>query len=108
MVHTAHAFLTEKQMPQAFWFYAIVQSARTMNAIPGKIHGRVASPFLLVHGVDHDERTWIPLFSICYFYHEKDGNLNHSKHQAHSMDGIIISHSPTSHALLVYNPCNKQ
>ena len=35
-----------------------------MNAIPGKIHGQIASLFLLVHGVGHDERTWIPLFSI--------------------------------------------
>jgi hypothetical protein len=79
-----------------------------MNAIPGKIHGRIASPFLLVHGVGHDERTWIPLFSICYFHHEKDGNMKRSKHQAHSMDGIIIGRSPTSNALLVYNPRNKQ
>ncbi len=28
-----------------------------------------------------------------------------SKHQAHSMDGVIVGHSPTS---LVYNPRNKQ
>ena len=65
MVHMARAYLTEKQMPRAFWFYAVVHSARMMNAIPGKIHGRIASPFLLVHGVGHDERTWIPLFSLC-------------------------------------------
>ncbi len=79
-----------------------------MNAIPGKIHGRIASPFLLVHGVGHDERTWIPLFSICYFHHEKDGNMKRSKHQAHLMEGVIIGRSPTSNALLVYNPRNKQ
>ena len=48
MVHMARAYLTEKQMPRAFWFYAIVHAARMMNAIPGKIHGRLASPFLLV------------------------------------------------------------
>ena len=65
MVHMACAYLTEKQMPRAFWFYAIVHSAHMMNAIPGKIHGRIMSPFLLVHGVGHDERTWIPLFSLC-------------------------------------------
>ncbi len=55
MVHMARAYLTEKQMPRAFWFYAIVHSARMINAIPGKIHGCIASPFLLVHGVGHDE-----------------------------------------------------
>ena len=79
-----------------------------MNAIHGKIHGRIASPFLLVHGVGHDEQTWIPLFSICYFPHKKDGNMKHSKHQAHSMDGVIIGRSPTSNALLVYNSRNRQ
>ncbi len=108
MVHMARAYLTKKQMPCAFWFYAIVHSAQMMNAIPGKIHGRIASPFLLIHGVGHDERTWIPLFSLCYFHHEKDGDLKRSKHHAHSMDGIIIGRSPTSNALLVYNPRNKQ
>ena len=107
MVHMARAYLTKKQMPRAFWFYAIVHSAHMMNAIPGKIHGHIASPFLLVHGVGHDEQTWISLFSICYFHHEKDGNMKWSKHQAHSMDGIIVGRSPTSNALLVYNPRNK-
>jgi hypothetical protein len=108
MVHTARAYLTKKQMPWAFWFYAIIHAARMMNAIPGRIHGRLASPFLLVHGVGHDERTWIPLFLLCYFHHEKDGNVKRSKHQAHTMVGIIIGRSPTSNALLVYNPRNKQ
>jgi hypothetical protein len=56
MVHMARAYLTQKQMPRAFWFYAIIHAARMMNAIPGRIHGRLASPFLLVHGVGHDER----------------------------------------------------
>ncbi len=31
-----------------------------------------------------------------------------SKHQAHTIDVIIFSHSSTSNALLVYNPRNKQ
>jgi len=38
MVHMARAYLTKKQMPHSFWFYALVHSARMMNAIPGKIH----------------------------------------------------------------------
>ncbi len=51
MVHMAHVYLTEKQMPWSFWFYTIVHSARMMNAIPGKFGGKLASPFLLVHGL---------------------------------------------------------
>jgi hypothetical protein len=108
MVHMACAYLTKKQMPRAYWFYAIMHAARLMNAIPSKHSGLLASPFLLVHGVGHNERTWIPLFSLCYFHHDRNGDLQCSKHQAHMMDGIVIGHSPTSKALLVYNPRNKQ
>ncbi len=79
-----------------------------MNTIPGKLKGALASPFLLVHGIGHNKHTWIPLFSLCYFNHEKDGDQKRSKHQAHMMDGIIVGRSPTSNALLVCNPWNKQ
>ncbi len=107
MVHMACAYLTEKQMPRTFWFYAFTHAARMMNAIPGKYFGQLASLFLLVHGIRHDEQTWVPLFSLAYFHHEKDGNVQCSKHQVHTMDGIVIGCPPTSNALLVYNPCNK-
>jgi hypothetical protein len=108
MVHMAHVYITEKQMPRAFWFYNITHMARMMNAIPGKHSSQLASPFLLVHSVGHDEHTWVPLFSLAFFHHERDGNIQWSKHQAHMMDGIVIGQCPTSNALLVYNPCNKQ
>ncbi len=57
MVHMSRAYLTEEQMPRSFWFFLVVHSAQMMNAIPGKLHGKLASPFLLVHGVGHDEQT---------------------------------------------------
>ncbi len=78
-----------------------------MNAIPGKLHGKLASPFHLVHGVGHNECTWFPLFSLCYFHHDKDGGMAHSHNQAHTMDGIAVGRSPTSNALLIYNPLMK-
>jgi len=102
MVHMARAYFTEKQMPRLFWFYAIVHSARMMNAIPGKFGGKLASPFLLVHGSGHDECTWFPLFSVCYFHHERGGDIPRSHCQSHTLDGIAIGRSPTSNALLVY------
>ena len=80
MVHMGRAYLTEKQMPRTYWFFAITHAARMMNAIPMKVHDRLASPFLLVHGVGHDERTWIPIFSLCFFHHDKDGPIKRSKH----------------------------
>jgi hypothetical protein len=57
MVHMSHAYLTEKQMPCSFWFFSVVHSAWMMNAIAGKLHGKLVSPFILVHGVGHDEQT---------------------------------------------------
>jgi hypothetical protein len=108
MVHMGCAYLTEKQMPRTFWFYAISHAARMMNAVPGMHLGYLAFPFLFVHGVRHDEQTWIPLFSLCYFHHVHDGNQKRSKHQAHTMDGIVIGRSPTSNALFLYIPWNKQ
>ncbi len=79
-----------------------------MNVIPSKIHDHLASPFLLVHVVGHDKHTWIPLFPLYVFYHNKDGPVKHSKHQAHAMDSVVVGRSPTSNMLLVYNPQNKQ
>ncbi len=95
-------------MPRTFWFFAITHAALMMDAIQGKHSGYLASPFLLVHGVGHNKRTWIPLFSLCYFHHVCNGDQKCSKHQAHTMDGIVIGRSPTSNALLMYNPQNKQ
>ena len=73
MVHMSRAYLTEKQMPRKFWFWSIQYAARMMNMIPGKLRGKLASPFLLVHDTPADCRAWVPLFSVCYFHHEKDG-----------------------------------
>jgi hypothetical protein len=106
MKHMSRAYLTEKQMPQKFWYYAIKNSAQMMNMIPGKYRGKLASPFMLVHGVCLDPRTWLPLFLACYFYHKKDREASRSKLQAHTMDGIILGRSPTSNAIYVYNPRN--
>jgi hypothetical protein len=79
-----------------------------MNMIPGKYHGKLALPFMLMHGICPDQRTWLPLFTLCYFHHEKGSDALRSKSQAHTMDGILIGHSPTSNAILVYNPRNQK
>jgi hypothetical protein len=108
MVHMSRAYLTEKQMPRSFWYFALKHSAQMMNMIPGKYRGKLASPFMLVYGVHPDQRTWIPLFSLCYFHHKKDSDASRSKNKALMLDGIVIGRSQTSNAILVYNPCNQQ
>ena len=104
----SRAYLTKKQMPQTVWYYSIKHSAQMMNMIPRKYHGKLASLFMLVHGMRLDPRTWLLVFSLCYFHHEKDSNALCSKSQAHSIDGILIGWSPTSNAVLVYNPLNQK
>jgi hypothetical protein len=108
MVHMSQAYLTEKQMPWSFWYFAICHAARMMNVIPGKYNNTLASPFMLVHGVRPDQQAWLPIFSLCYFHHENNSNASRSKNQAHTLDGVIIGCNPTSTAILVYNPCNQK
>jgi hypothetical protein len=86
----SQAYLTEKQMPRTFWYYAVKYLARMMNMIPGKYQNKLASPFMLVHGIHPNPRTWLPLFSVCYFHHKKDSDASRSKSQAHTMDGIVL------------------
>jgi hypothetical protein len=66
MVHMGRTYFTEKQMPRSFWFYTIVHAAWMMKAVPGKYCNFLASLFLLIHGIGHDEHIWIPIFFICF------------------------------------------
>ncbi len=91
-------------MPYSFWFYSVVHSTRMMNAIPQNFGDKLALSFLLVHGVGHNKLTWFPLLSLCYFNHDKDGSTQSTHNQSHTINGISIGRSPTSKALLVYNP----
>ncbi len=95
-------------MPQTFWYFATKHAAKMMNVIPGKYKGKLASPFMLVHGVHPDQWAWLPIFSLCYFHHEKDSNASRSRNQAQTLDRIIIGWSPTSTAILVNNPRNQK
>jgi hypothetical protein len=101
MVHMSRAYLMEKQMLRSFWYFTIRHAARMMNVIPGKYKGKLASPFMLVHGVRPDQRAWLPIFSLCYFHHENNSNASRSKNQAHTLDKIIIGRDPTSTVILV-------
>ena len=108
MVEMARSFLTEKQMPRAFWFYAIQHAARMMNCIPGKVHDELTTPFELVHHVPPDSRTWFPLFCVGFFNHTRDGSTARSSFQAQTLEGIAVGRSTTSNAMIFYNPATCQ
>ena len=79
-----------------------------MNHIPARFRKKLATLFLLVRRTQADCRSWLSLFSVGYFYHNKDGDVTRSHNQAHTMDNVIIGCSPNSNAALFYNPRNKQ
>ena len=108
MVEMARSYLTEKQMPRAFWLSAIQHAARMMNCIPGKVRDELTTPFELIHHSPPDSRLWFPLFSVGYFHHNRDGSVARSGFQAQTLEGIAIGRSDTSNAMIFYNPRTRQ
>ena len=95
-------------MPKDYWFHAIHHAARMHNQIPVAFHGKVTTPFELVHRVAPDSRTWFPLFSIVYFYKETDADKDRENFQAKAMIGIAVGRSTKTNALSVYHPITKK
>ena len=96
-------------MTRFFWFQLIVYAAQMMIMIPGKLKEQHAPPIIIMHSTKPDIQPWfLFLFSVCYFYTNKDGKVSQSKNQANYMDGIAVRCSPRSNALLVYSPRNKK
>jgi len=108
LVEMARSYLTEKQMPRAYWLSAIQHSARMMNCIPGKINDELTTPFELIHHSPPDSRLWFPLFSVGYFHHTRDGSVERSSFQAQTMEGIAIGRSESSNAMVFFNPRTRQ
>ena len=94
-------------MPRNCWFHSIRHAVQLMNHILAKYKGRLASPFVRVHGTLADSRTWLSLFSVCYYHTKKDGGTSRFQNQAHTMDDIILGRNLDSNATSVYNPQRK-
>ena len=107
MVEMARSYLTDMQMPHAFWFPTFQYAAHMMNCIPGKINDALTTPFELIHHSPPDSHLWFPLFSVGYFHHTRDGLVARSGFQAQTLKGIAIGRSDTSNAMLFYNPTTK-
>jgi hypothetical protein len=107
LVHMAHAYPTKSRCCVSF---GLRSSTFGLDDERNTGYNLWSPLFALPPGSwsGHDKGTWIPLFSLYYFHHEKDSNQQQSQHQAHTMDGIVIGRSPMSNALLVYNPQNQQ
>ena len=108
IVTMARAYITEKQVSRNYWFYAIAHATTMLNQVPGRLGGKLTSPFELVHGVKPDAKTWFELFSVGYFSHDTDGSSKRAKCDAHTLDGIAVGRDDRSNTVVFYNPITKR
>jgi hypothetical protein len=105
----ARAYITDMQMPRAYWFWALRHATQVSNYIPCKVDGELTTPFELVHGVKPDYRVLFRLFSTVYFRVERDGNRTRDGiAEARSKQGIAIGRDRKSDGLLIYCPHTKK
>jgi hypothetical protein len=100
----ARAYLTDRQMPKRFWFYALRHAAQVMNYCPGHRSGSLTSPFELAHGCKPDLRVLFRLFSIGFFRHCVDSNRARTQFEAQTLTGIAIGRSADSNAMEFFHP----
>ena len=104
----ARSFITDKQMPKSFWFWAIKHASRIHNIFPVKYKNKYTTPHELVFKKRPDYRQLFRLFSTAYFSHTKDNTKSRTNTQAHSMAGIAVGWSDVANGLLIYNPITKE
>ena len=103
----ARSFITDKQMPKSFWYWAIKHASRIQNVFPIKVDERFTTPHELVFKTKPDYRQLFRLFSTTYFTHTKDNTKSRTNLQAHTMAGIAVGWSDIANGLLIYNPITK-
>ena len=72
------------------------------------VDGKLTTLFELVHHVAPYTRTWLPLFSIAYFYKDLDNDKDCTTFQSKDMIGIAIGQSTKTNVLSIYNPITKK
>ena len=60
----ARGYITEKQVGQEFWYYAVQHTAIMNNQCPGRLGLKLTTPFELVHNKKPKSETWFQLFSV--------------------------------------------
>jgi hypothetical protein len=91
VVDMARAFLTDAQMPRAFWFQAVQHATRVCNIFPCCVNGELTTAFELAYGVKPDYRVLFRLFSVGYYKVYKEGErFRDGIREAQSKQGIAI------------------
>ena len=104
----ACAYLSEKQVSNEYWFYAILHAASMINQMPCRLSRRITTPFELVHNCKPDARTWFELFSVGYFKHEEDRDNQRSNAEDQTLDSIAVGRDNMSNTIVFYNPITRR
>jgi hypothetical protein len=109
IIAMAPAYITDMQMPCAYWFWALHHATQVVNYLPCKVNNKLTTPFKLVHGVKPNYHVLFHLFSTVYFKVQQDGARDHDGIvEALSKPGIAISQDHKSDGLLSYCPHSKK
>ena len=104
----ARAFLHQRQIPRMYWFWAIRHAYQINNYFPCKVNDTKTTPLELVYGVRPDFSTLLPLFSVAYFKHDRDGSRARDGTEAKGMQGILLDRSDKADGYLIYSPFTKE
>jgi hypothetical protein len=108
VVDMARAFLTDAQMPRAFWFQAVQHATRVCNIFPCRVNGELTTAFELAYGVKPDYRVLFRLFSVGYYKVYKEGErFCDGIGEAQSKQGIAIGRHHITNAMEFYCPHTK-
>ena len=98
------ALITEKQVCQEFWYFAVQHANTMLNQVPGQLGLKLTTPFEPVHNSKLKSNTWFELFSVGYFKHKTDNAEIPSKLHARTLDGIVVGRYDRSNSIILYNP----
>ena len=78
----ARAYINDKQMPKAYWYWAMKYASRIQNIFPIKYNNKYTT-HELVFKDKPDYRQLLRLFSTVYFLHSKDNTKLRTNVQPH-------------------------
>ena len=104
----ARAFITDKQMPKSYWYWAIKHANQVMNTFPIVLNKQLTTPMEVATGTKPDLRQLFSLFSTAFFSKLEDSTTKRTNMQSHTMQGIAVGWCEKANGMNIYNPLTKQ
>lgn len=104
----ARQYLTDKQMPWHYWYWALRHANCISNIFPRHCNDIIATSNELVFGIKPDYCQLFGLFSTAYLSHTKYNTHPRSSSDPHTLQGIAVGYSDCANGMEIYNPSTKQ